>query len=292
LDSSICGEKKPLINKEMNFSIDLFHSFSTLQGIQKIEANLQIPFGEYVSVSGISGSGKTTFLRLISGLIPPQNGTICWGEQVWHDTKNKQFIPPQERNIGMVFQDYALFPNMNTLDNILFACKKKIEKKYLQSILNTLGLDNYLARYPHQLSGGQQQRVAIARALISKPALLLLDEPFSALDETLKKTVQSFIYEMHQQYSMTTLVVSHQISEIKPYAHRFLQFENEKLIDYPYIEKNNFTVQGILISKEKSESEMSQVTLLYEGKIYQSPFPSSELEKLQIGDKIHFGLFL
>ena len=292
MDSSICGEKKPLISKEMNFSIDLFHSFSTLQGIQKIEANLQIPFGEYVSVSGISGSGKTTFLRLISGLIQPQNGTICWGDQVWHDTKNKQCIPPQERNIGMVFQDYALFPNMNTLDNIIFACKEKVEKKYLQSIFDTMGLDNYLTRYPHQLSGGQQQRVAIARALISKPALLLLDEPFSALDESLKKTVQSFIYEIHLQNSMTTFVVSHQISEIKPYAHRFLQFENEKLIDYPYIEKNNFTVQGILISKEKSESEMSQVTLLYDGKIYQSPFPSSELEKLHIGDKIHFGLFL
>lgn len=276
----------------MNFSIDLFHSFSTFQGIQKIEANLQISLGEYVSISGISGSGKTTFLRLISGLIKPQNGTIYWGEQVWHDTKNKQCIPPQERNIGMVFQDYALFPNMNTLDNIIFACKEKVEKKYLQSIVDTLGLDNYLTRYPYQLSGGQQQRVAIARALISKPALLLLDEPFSALDESLKKTVQSFIYEIHQQNSMTTFVVSHQISEIKPYAHRFLQFENEKLLDYHYIEKKNLSVQGILISKEMSASEMSQVTLLYDGKTYQFPFPSSELEKLNIGDKIHFGLFL
>ena len=276
----------------MNFSIDLFHSFSTFQGIQKIEANLQIPLGEYVSISGISGSGKTTFLRLISGLIQPQNGTICWGEQVWHDTKTKQCIPPQERNIGMVFQDYALFPNMNTLDNIIFACKENVEKKYLQSIVDTLGLDNYLTRYPHQLSGGQQQRVAIARALISKPALLLLDEPFSALDESLKKTVQSFIYEIHQQNSMTTFVVSHQISEIKPYAHRFLQFENEKLLDYQYIEKKNLSVQGILISKEMSASEMSQVTLLYDGKTYQFPFPSSELEKLNIGDKIHFGIFL
>ncbi len=276
----------------MNFSIDLFHSFSTFQGIQKIEANLQIPLGEYVSISGISGSGKTTFLRLISGLIKPQNGTIYWGEQVWHDTKNKQCIPPQERNIGMVFQDYALFPNMNTLDNIIFACKEKVEKKYLQSIVDTLGLDNYLTRYPYQLSGGQQQRVAIARALISKPALLLLDEPFSALDESLKKTVQSFIYEIHQQNSMTTFVVSHQISEIKPYAHRFLQFENEKLLDYHYIEKKNLSVQGILISKEMSVSEMSQVTLLYDGKTYQFPFPSSELEKLNIGDKIHFGIFL
>jgi molybdate transport system ATP-binding protein len=276
----------------MNFSIDLSHSFSTFQGIQKIEANLQIPLGEYVSISGISGSGKTTFLRLISGLIQPQNGTICWGDQVWHDTKNKQCIPPQERNIGMVFQDYALFPNMNTLDNILFACKEMVEKKYLQRIIDTLGLDNYLTRYPHQLSGGQQQRVAIARALISKPALLLLDEPFSALDESLKKTVQSFIYEIHQQNSMTTLVVSHQISEIKPYAHRFLQFENEKLLDYKYIEKKNLSVQGILISKEMSASEMSQVTLLYDGKTYQFPFPSSELEKLNIGDKIQFGIFL
>ena len=276
----------------MNFSIDLFHSFSTFQGIQKIEANLQISLGEYVSISGISGSGKTTFLRLISGLIQPQNGTICWGEQVWHDTKNKQCIPPQERNIGMVFQDYALFPNMNTLDNIIFACKEKVEKKYLQSIVDTLGLDNYLTRYPYQLSGGQQQRVAIARALISKPALLLLDEPFSALDESLKKTIQSFIYEIHKQNSMTTLVVSHQISEIKPYAHRFLQFENEKLLDYHYIEKKNLSLQGILISKEMSASEMSQVTLLYDGKTYQFPFPSSELEKLNIGDKIHFGIFL
>jgi energy-coupling factor transporter ATP-binding protein EcfA2 len=91
---------------------------------------------------------------------------------------------------------------------------------------------------------------------------------------------------------MTTLVVSHQISEIKPYAHRFLQFENEKLMDYHYIEKKNLSVQGMLISKEMSASEMSQVTLLYDGKTYQFPFPSSELEKLNIGDKLHFGLFL
>ena len=119
-----------------------------------------------------------------------------------------------------------------------------------------------------------------------------MDEPFSALDESLKKTVQSFIYEIHQQNSMTTFVVSHQISEIKPYAHRFLQFENEKLLDYHYIEKKNLSVQGILISKEMSVSEMSQVTLLYDGKTYQFPFPSSELEKLNIGDKIHFGIFL
>ena len=91
---------------------------------------------------------------------------------------------------------------------------------------------------------------------------------------------------------MTTLVVSHQISEIKPYAHRFLQFENEKLLDYHYIEKKNLSLQGILISKEMSASEMSQVTLLYDDKTYQFPFPSSELEKLNIGDKIHFGIFL
>lgn len=276
----------------MNFHIALSHQFSTYQGTQKIAAHLDLQLGDFVSVSGISGSGKTTFLRLLCGLVQPISGNIRFGEKVWLDTNKGIMVSPQERKIGMVFQDYALFPNMNVRDNILFASSKKVEEKYLNTLLDTLGLDSLLTRFPHQLSGGQQQRVAIARALSSKPTLLLMDEPFSALDEVLRKNIQSFIYELHHKYAFTTLIVNHQISEIMIYANKFLKFEGAELLNYSPGNEYDFTVSGVIISKEMSEFGMSHLQVMYEGVSYKIPIPTLEAKRLKIGEMVHFGSYL
>jgi molybdate transport system ATP-binding protein len=275
----------------MSFSISLFHQFSTLHGVQKIEANLNLDRGDFVSISGISGSGKTTFLKILSGLIQPVNGDIIFGDQRWLDTQRGFLLSPQKRKIGMVFQDYALFPNMNVLDNIKFAAGSELEESYLHDIIDALGLAHLLTRFTYQLSGGQQQRVAIARAIISKPQLLLMDEPFSALDEALKKSVQSFIYELHQKYFFTTLIVNHQISDIKAFSNKFLKFEEDKLVAYQPKMEYDFTVEGIILSKESSDLEICHVTVSYNGNTYQIPLPAKEAGKLNIGDTLKFGSY-
>jgi len=273
----------------MNFSVNLFYHFSTLHGTQHIETNLDLQTGDFISVSGISGSGKTTFLKLLCGLIHPEYGNIHLGEKVWLDTERGIMVSPQERKIGMVFQDYALFPNMNVRDNMLFAATKNGDASYFHTLLEALGLGNLLTRFPHQLSGGQQQRVAIARALISKPALLLMDEPFSALDEALRKNIQAFIYDLHQKYDFTTLIVNHQVSELRPYANKFLTFENEKLITYSPEDENKVTVCGVVISKEMTESALCHLQVMVEGKAYKIPIPTHEAKKFQIGEMIYVG---
>lgn len=273
----------------MNFSVNLFYHFSTLHGTQHIETNLDLQTGDFISVSGISGSGKTTFLKLLCGLIHPEYGNIHLGEKVWLDTERGIMVSPQERKIGMVFQDYALFPNMNVRDNMLFAATKNGDAFYFHTLLEALGLGNLLTRFPHQLSGGQQQRVAIARALISKPALLLMDEPFSALDEALRKNIQAFIYDLHKKYDFTTLIVNHQVSELRPYANKFLTFENEKLITYSPEDENKVTVCGVVISKEMTESALSHLQVMVEGKAYKIPIPTHEAKKFQIGEMIYVG---
>lgn len=273
----------------MNFSVNLFYHFSTLHGTQHIETNLDLQTGDFISVSGISGSGKTTFLKLLCGLIHPEYGNIHLGEKVWLDTERGIMVSPQERKIGMVFQDYALFPNMNVRDNMLFAATKNGDASYFHTLLEALGLGNLLTRFPHQLSGGQQQRVAIARALISKPALLLMDEPFSALDEALRKNIQAFIYDLHKKYDFTTLIVNHQVSELRPYANKFLTFENEKLITYSPEDENKVTVCGVVISKEMTESALSHLQVMVEGKAYKIPIPTHEAKKFQIGEMIYVG---
>ena len=172
---------------------------------------------------------------------------------------------------------------------MLFAATKNGDASYFHTLLEALGLGNLLTRFPHQLSGGQQQRVAIARALISKPALLLMDEPFSALDDALRKNIQAFIYDLHQKYDFTTLIVNHQVSELRPYANKFLTFENEKLITYSPEDENKVTVCGVVISKEMTESALSHLQVMVEGKAYKIPIPTHEAKKFQIGEMIYVG---
>lgn len=168
--------------------------------------NLTVEEGEILAVLGNSGCGKSTLLRIISGLEEKAEGTISVGNAVFQDKSS--FVPVEKRNIGFVFQDYALFPFMTVAQNIKFGMKKS-SHEHLQQLLELTQLKGLENRYPHELSGGQQQRTALARTLAAKPALLLMDEPFSNLDASLVDDLRADLKEIIKSQKITTVLVTH-----------------------------------------------------------------------------------
>lgn len=210
------------IKKKLGFEK---HSFD-------LDVNLEIQKGELLGISGPSGSGKTTLLRIIAGLEKKVAGTISCNDQLWLHSEKKVFLPPQKRKAGLVFQDYVVFPNMTVRQNLQFAQDNKEEKAYLDQIISVMQLEHILSQYPATLSGGQKQRVALARALVRKPAILLLDEPLSALDSDMRNQLQDFIMTIHQQFELSTLLVSHNHEEIVRMSDRILHLQKGKITGY------------------------------------------------------------
>lgn len=180
----------------------------------------------FTAVYGPSGAGKTSLLRIIAGLLQPDEGIIEVDGQTWFNAAKKIDLPPQKRNIGFVFQDYALFPNMTVLENLLYALPHQESKSRANELLNAMELQNLAHQKPGVLSGGQKQRVALARALVRKPQVLLLDEPLSALDDATRSKLQNQIKSVHEQYQLTTLLVSHHVPEIYKLANQVIQIDN------------------------------------------------------------------
>ena len=176
------------------------------------QINLEIPTGNLVALLGPSGSGKSTLLRTIAGFEKPDKGRI------WFAGKNATFLPIQKRQIGFVFQDYALFPKMTIFENIAFGLKiqrKSFEqiRSQVHELLHLTQLENFSTFYPYQLSGGQKQRVAFARALAIEPKILLLDEPFGALDIKVRKNLRIWLRSLHEKLPVTSIFVTHDIQE-------------------------------------------------------------------------------
>jgi iron(III) transport system ATP-binding protein len=172
--------------------------------------SLSMNKGEVTGILGPSGRGKSTLLRLIAGLETPLEGSIAIDDRTIVDKHT--FVPPEIRGIGMVFQDYALFPHLNVSQNIIFGLHRlgKADKhKRLRDMVELVQLAGYEQRYPHELSGGQQQRVALARALAPRPSLLLMDEPFSNLDTELRENIRSELLHILRKAGMTCLFVTH-----------------------------------------------------------------------------------
>ena len=197
---------------------DVSHSYdeneTTLDNI-----NLAVNEGEKVSILGPSGSGKSTLLRLIAGLEKPQSGSISIkGEIV--STKDL-VIAPEKRNLGLVVQEKALFPHLTVSENIAFGIKKKRDKnKIVLDLLTLFKIDHLSKKYPHQISGGEQQRTALARSMAPSPELLMLDEPFSALDKNLKEDLYSELNQIFEERKQTILLVSHDIKEAEALSKR------------------------------------------------------------------------
>jgi iron(III) transport system ATP-binding protein len=172
--------------------------------------------GEIVGVLGPSGSGKSTLLRLIAGLEMPTSGSIMIASKLV--VSENLFVQPENRGVGMVFQDYALFPHMTVKDNLLFGLSKLSKKERssrLTEMLELVKMEEYENRFPHELSGGQQQRVALARALAPKPNVLLMDEPFSNLDADLKESIREELQRILKKANMTCIMVSHDRQDVE-----------------------------------------------------------------------------
>ena len=186
------------------------------------DLNFNINKGEFVSFVGESGSGKTTFLKCLAGLEKINSGKITLNTRVLNDENT--FIKPNLRKIGFIFQDYPLFPHLSVLENLKINLDVKYEAN-LDYYTELTGLSNFLNRYPHELSGGEQQRVCIARALIREPDPLLMDEPFSNLDSSIKSKIQNEVYKILKKTNTTTILVTHDIKDTFDISDKILVFK-------------------------------------------------------------------
>jgi molybdate transport system ATP-binding protein len=220
--------------------IDINKKLHGSQANMNLDVNLEIQDGDFIALSGKSGSGKTTLLRIIAGL-EEADGKIEINDEIWLDGKFN--LPVQKRGIGFVFQDYALFENMSVIDNLLYVKKDKELAKYLLHVTELSELKN---RVPKTLSGGQKQRVAICRAMMKRPKLLLLDEPLSALDPSMRTKLQNEILSLHKEFGTTTIMVSHDPSEIYRLSNRVLVLDHGKIT-------NDGTPKNVLLRTQGSQ---------------------------------------
>jgi molybdate transport system ATP-binding protein len=223
--------------------IDIKKTLLSSDGNMTLEVNKDIPAGSFTALFGSSGAGKTTLVRIIAGLTKPDSGLIQFGNEVWFDSKRKINVSTQQRHVGLMFQDYALFPNMTVEQNIQFARVEK-DDAFTKTLLDILDLTEFRKYKPQNLSGGQKQRVALARVIARKPRLLLLDEPLSALDSTMRIILQDEIAKVHRMFGSTTLIVSHDLNEVFRLTDNVLCIEKGKIIKEGN-PKNVFTNTGM-----------------------------------------------
>jgi len=230
----------------------------TLQGSvgeMRLDVDLQIAANSFVALAGPSGSGKTTLLRILAGLQSAEGSLVVDGETWLEKRKN---LPPQKRDIGFVFQDYALFPNMSVEQNLLYAAQNRARAA---ALLDITGLVELKERLPGTLSGGQKQRVALCRALMNRPKLLLMDEPLSALDPAMRGKLQHDILTLHKAFGTTTVMVSHDPSEIYRLAERVIVLEHGRVINdgtpaavlLRTSGSQKFTLEGELLAIKKAD---------------------------------------
>lgn len=278
---------------QSGISISVRKNLHTAKGVRPLNVHLELHKGAFLGVTGSSGSGKTTLLRLIAGLLLPERGRIELGGELWLDTEQGVSLPPQQRDIGIVFQDYALFPNMNVRENLVFALGKGDSPKIIEELVEITELQGLLAQYPRQLSGGQKQRVALARALVRRPRLLLLDEPLSALDPRMRGRLQNYVLEVHRAFDLTTVMVSHDHREIFKLADRVIALEDGQIIkpglpaDVLYADNSEgrFRLSGEVLSLEEEGTAVAAKVLIGYNVVH-VPLPSRDWQRFAPGDRV------
>jgi len=240
----------------------------TANGEMQLHVDVKIESTKFISIYGASGAGKTSLLRMLAGFLKPDKGCIKMNDSLWFDSLKRIDVPPQKRKIGFVFQDYALFPNMNVKENIAFALSKNESKNIVDELLELTGLLNFADRKVDTLSGGQKQRVALARAIAKKPLLLLLDEPLSAIDNTMRVQLQSTLLEVHKRFNLTTILVSHDMDEIIKLSDAVIYIEqgiikqNTTPASFFLNGNNASTLTGNVVSVEANGTEKFTVILI------------------------------
>lgn len=203
-------------------SIDIEIKLKAYHGGQLLRIKKQFNKASITKILGPSGSGKTTLLKMIAGLSSPETGEIIANGVTWFDAEQKINLSPQKRNAGFVFQNYALFPNMTVQQHLEYATN---DAGWIKRLLQLGQLDKFTSHKPDHLSGGQQQRLAILRALAIKPKLLLMDEPFSALDSKMKALLIEELKSLIKQLDITTIIVSHNLQELEIFDGEVIDFE-------------------------------------------------------------------
>ncbi|MFK8005521.1 MAG: sulfate/molybdate ABC transporter ATP-binding protein [Saprospiraceae bacterium] len=273
--------------------INIQKKLNAPSGKMLLDFKTEIEQGQFVTLYGKSGAGKTSTLRILAGLLKPDSGKVSIHGNVLLDFSKKINLPPQKRKIGFVFQDYALFPNMTILENLSFALRKNQSKKILNELIEIMEIGDLQNQKPHRLSGGQQQRVAVARALVQKPELLLLDEPLSALDEEMRSKIQKYILQVHREFNLTTILISHDLAEVLKMSDQVLILNQGKIIqsghpiDIFSKEKlnGNFQVTGEIVLMEKQNLNLI-LTILIGKEIAKLLVSYKDHNHLKLGDQI------
>ena len=259
-------------------------------GEMSLKLNLEIEEGSFLALTGKSGSGKTTLLRILAGL-EEADGFIKVGSDIW--LNQKESVEVQKRQIGFVFQDYALFPNMSVEENLLFVKKDKTLAKKLLEMTELTALKK---RLPNTLSGGQKQRVSLCRAMMNRPKLLLMDEPLSALDADMRTKLQNEILTLHKEFGTTTIMVSHDPSEIYRLASRVVVLELGQIV-------NDGEAKEVLLKTNGSQKfsfegellEIIKVDVIYVAivaigqQLVEVVMSESEIKTLTLGEKVNVG---
>ena len=258
-----------------------------------LDVDLKIRKGELVTLYGRSGAGKTSVFRMLAGLMDPDKGKIVVDDMVWLDTVKGINLPPQRRKIGFVFQEYALFPNMTVLENLKFALAKGSDTSFINDLIEIVDLGDLQYRKPDTLSGGQKQRVALARALVQKPEILMLDEPLSALDFEIRNKLQVYILQVHKEFGLTTILISHDISEIIKMSDYLIELDQGKIIrqglpaevltNQNVSGKFQFTGEILAIARQDF---IFIITVLIGKEIIKVVADEDEGVKLAVGDKV------
>jgi len=258
-----------------------------------LHARLHMESGELAALFGESGAGKTTLLRILAGLTAPDEGMIRVDGETWLDTRRRIKLPPQQRRIGFVFQDQALFPHLSVRGNLAYALPKNADARFVDELLELTGLAALQERRPDTLSGGQRQRVALARALACRPAVLILDEPLSALDANTRRQLQDEILRLNKTFKLSTLMVTHDIPEVFKLADRVFILEDggihrhgtptEVFADLRCNGKMKLPAEVLPI---ESDGVLHTLTVLVGNQILNVVAGDEEVRDLRIGDKI------
>ncbi|ARU48186.1 ABC transporter ATP-binding protein [Sulfurospirillum diekertiae] len=272
--------------------VDLSKKLQGATGVIDFEVECHFEKGVFWTIFGESGIGKTTFLRMIAGLETPDRGTIVMDDEVWFDSTKGINLTPQKRRVGFVFQNYALFEHMNVLENLLFSQPHKDVKK-AEEILHVMGLEALKTRLPSTLSGGQRQRVALARSIAQEPKVLLLDEPLSSLDALTRSRLQDELKNTHDIFKLTTLMVSHDRSEVFKLSNQVLWIKEGKIFSQGSPRKvflsqhstSKFAFEGEVLDCEKRDS-IYVATIGIGNTIVEVVLDESEAINLNIGTSV------